>query len=214
MERSHHYGQYYASSSDLSELMSALIDAYLVFRIRTGGDRTAFARLYDKHVRPLYRFVYAKVSGREVAEDIVSEVFLDIWRLLSQPGVDIKSFRGLLYKIARRKVVDVYRRDRRRPTERLQEAVVTDEGEAATTLSEKELSDRGKGHERTEVQADVALLLRQIKKLKEDYQDVLLLRLVEDLSFPEIAQALDKTHANVRVIYHRATALLKNFIDD
>jgi RNA polymerase sigma-70 factor (ECF subfamily) len=194
--------------------MSALIDAYLVFRIRTGGDRTAFARLYDKHVRPLYRFVYAKVSGREVAEDIVSEVFLDIWRLLSQPGVDIKSFRGLLYKIARRKVVDVYRRDRRRPTERLQEAVVTDEGEAATTLSEKELSDRGKGHERTEVQADVALLLRQIKKLKEDYQDVLLLRLVEDLSFPEIAQALDKTHANVRVIYHRATALLKNFIDD
>lgn len=214
MERSHHYGQYYASSSDLSELMSALIDAYLVFRIRTGGDRTAFARLYDKHVRPLYRFVYAKVSGREVAEDIVSEVFLDIWRLLSQPGADIKSFRGLLYKIARRKVIDVYRRDRRRPTERLQEAVVTDEGEAATTLSEKELSDRGKGHERTEVQADVALLLRQIKKLKEDYQDVLLLRLVEDLSFPEIAQALDKTHANVRVIYHRATALLKNFIDD
>jgi RNA polymerase sigma-70 factor (ECF subfamily) len=194
--------------------MSALIDAYLVFRIRTGGDRTAFARLYDKHVRPLYRFVYAKVSGREVAEDIVSEVFLDIWRLLSQPGADIKSFRGLLYKIARRKVIDVYRRDRRRPTERLQEAVVTDEGEAATTLSEKELSDRGKGHERTEVQADVALLLRQIKKLKEDYQDVLLLRLVEDLSFPEIAQALDKTHANVRVIYHRATALLKNFIDD
>ncbi len=194
--------------------MSALIDAYLVFRIRTGGDRTAFARLYDKHVRPLYRFVYAKVSGREVAEDIVSEVFLDIWRVLSQPGADIKSFRGLLYKIARHKIIDVYRRDKRRPVERLNDASVTDEEGGATTLGEKELSDRGKGHKQTEVQADVALLLRHIKKLKEDYQDVLLLRLVEDLSFPEIAQALDKTHANVRVIYHRATALLKNFIDD
>lgn len=194
--------------------MSSLIDSYLVFRVRTSGDREAFARLYDRHIHSLYRFVYAKVSQKELAEDLVSEVFLDIWRLLSERKTDVQSIRGLIYKIARRKVIDSYRQAKRRSIEVLSEEVVTDEDSGTTTVSEKEISDRGRGHVRTETQADVALLLRQLKKLKEDYQDVVLLRLVEELSFPEIAQALDKTHANVRVIYHRAVALLKTFIDD
>lgn len=193
--------------------MSSLIDSYLVFRIRTQGDRTAFARLYDRHVQSLYRFIYAKVSHREGAEDLVSEVFLDIWRILSQRTEEIQSIRGLLYKIARRKIIDTYRRDKRRPIESLQAHFVTDGEGLATTIGEKELSDEGKSHRQTEIHAEATLLLRHIKKLKEDYQDVLLLRLVEDLSFPEIAHALDKSHANVRVIYHRGLALLKTFID-
>jgi RNA polymerase sigma-70 factor (ECF subfamily) len=193
--------------------MSSLIDTYLVFRIRTEGDRPAFARLYDRHVQSLYRFIYAKVSGRELAEDLVSEVFLDIWRILSQRTEEIQSVRGLMYKIARRKIIDTYRRDKRRPFEYLEEQAVTDHEGLTTTVSEKEVSDRGKSSEQTEVRAEAALLLRHVKKLKADYQDVLLLRLVEELSFPEIAQALDKSHANVRVIYHRALALLKTFIE-
>ena len=193
--------------------MSSLIDAYLVFRIRTEGDRAAFGRLYDRHVLSLYRFIYAKVSGKEATEDLVSEVFLDIWQILSTRSEEIQSLRGLLYKIARRKIIDAYRREKRRPVERLQDPFVTDEGSVATTVSERDVSDEGKGHKQTEIQAESALVLRHVKKLKEDYQDVLLLRLVEELSFPEIAQALDKSHANVRVIYHRALALLKTFID-
>ncbi len=193
--------------------MSSLIDAYLVFRIRTEGDRTAFARLYDRHVQPLYRFILAKVSHREGAEDLVSEVFLDIWRILSQRTEEIQSIRGLLYKIARRKIIDTYRREKRRPTDSLNDPVVTDGEGLTTTVGEKELSDEGRGHAQTESRAEIALLLRHMKKLKEDYQDVLLLRLVEELSFPEIAQALDKTHGNVRVIYHRALALLQTFTD-
>lgn len=193
--------------------MSSLIDAYLVFRIRIEGDKTAFARLYDRHVSSLYRFVVAKVSQRELAEDLVSEVFLDVWQILSRRTEDIKSLRGLIYRIARRKIVDAYRRDKRRRTEPLQEEIVTDHEAGTTTVNEKEISDRGKSHQQAEFQAETALLLRHIKKLKEDYQDVLLLRLIEELSFPEIAHALDKSHANVRVIYHRALTLLKTFID-
>lgn len=193
--------------------MSSLVDTYLVFRIRSEGDKTAFARLYDRHVSSLYRFVLAKMSQREAAEDLVSEVFLDLWEIISKRTEEIQSVRGLMYRIARRKIIDAYRRDKRRPVESLQEDVVTDDEAGATTVSEKEVSDRGKSHKQAEVQAEAALLLRHIKKLKEDYQDVLLLRLVEDLSFPEIAQALDKSHTNVRVIYHRALTLLKTFLD-
>ena len=200
--------------------MSSIFDAYLVFRIRTDGDRHAFTRLYDRHVRPLYRFIYAKVSERELAEDLVSEVFLEVWRILSQRSADVQSIRGLLYKIARHKVIDAYRLKKRRPVEhmdaqeRREGHSVTDEGVGATSLYEGLLSDRGAGQKQTEGQAEVALLLRHIKKLKEDYQNVILLRLVEDLSFPEVAEALDKTHTNVRVIYHRAVTLIKAFIHE
>ena len=193
--------------------MSSLVDAYLVFRARTEGDRAAFGRLYDRHVTSLYRFAYSKLSSREAAEDLVSEVFLEFWRALSQGRDDIQSARGFLYMIARRRVIDVYRQNKRRPTERLEVEIVTVEGVPTTTDSEGTLSDRGKGHRQAVMSAEAALLIRHIKKLKEDYQDVLLLRLVEELSFPEIAQALGKSHANVRVVYHRALALLKEFVD-
>lgn len=193
--------------------MSSLIDSYFVFRVRTEDDRKAFADLYDRHVQALYRFVYAKVSQRELAEDLVSEVFLDMWRILSERTEEIHSFRGLLYRIARRKIIDAYRREKRKPVQPLVQEFVTDEQGVTTTDSEGDPSDAGKGSAETIVHAEAALLLRHMKKLKEDYQDVLLLRLVEDLSFPEIAQVLEKSHANVRVIYHRALTLLKAFID-
>lgn len=194
--------------------MPSLIDAYLVLRIRSEGDRDAFTRLYDRHIKSIYRFAYAKLSSKEAVEDVVSEVFLELWRILSQGTETIQSVRGLLFQIARRRVIDVYRHKARRPTERLHDQFVTDEGEATTTMYEGELSDRGIGHRATEQKAEVALLLRHIRRLKEDYQDVLLLRLVEGLSFPEIALAIDKTHSNVRVIYHRGLSLLKRFIDE
>ena len=194
--------------------MPSLIDAYLVFRIRSEGDRNAFTRLYDRHIKSIYRFVYAKLSSKEAVEDVVSEVFLELWRILSQGTETIQSVRGLLFQIARRRVIDVYRHKTRRPTERFHERVVTDEGGATTSIYEGELSDQGVGHRATEHKAELALLLRHIRRLKEDYQDVLLLRLVEGLSFPEIALAINKSHANVRVIYHRGLTLLKRFIDE
>jgi DNA-directed RNA polymerase specialized sigma24 family protein len=57
--------------------------------------------------------------------------------------------------------------------------------------------------------ADLALILGRLKKLKEDYYDVLNLRLIDGLPFGVIAEILEKKTGHVRVIYHRALKALK-----
>ena len=88
--------------------MTSLVDRYLLYRIRALRDPEAFARLYDKYVSQIYRFVLLKLPSKEDAEDLTSETFLKSWRYL-QENREVTEFRGLLYRIARNAIVDWYR---------------------------------------------------------------------------------------------------------
>jgi RNA polymerase sigma factor (sigma-70 family) len=70
------------------------------------------------------------------------------------------------------------------------------------------VSDGESGKRLIEARADLALVLTNVSRLKEDYQDVLLLRLIDGLSFGDIAKITEKSEGNVRVIFHRALKAL------
>lgn len=182
--------------------MFSLFESYHVYRVRSAQDEQAFARLYDAYVEAIYRFIYLKLSSKEQAEDMTAEVFLRFWQALRR-GQDVRHVRGLLYKIARNLVIDVYRQ---RST--ASESVSVTFSETETSSYSESISDRGTGSRGIEAKADVALLLGQIAQLKEDYQDVLTLRLIEDLSFVDIGEILEKETGTVRVLYHRAMKAL------
>jgi len=185
--------------------MNQLVDQYLLLRIRTRRDPQAFAKLYDRYVAAIYRFVYFKVSSKEKAEDLTSETFLRAWEyVLTQPKIN--NARALFYRIAKNLVVDCYRRESVRQGV---EAPVTFQGAGASTEYEGDFSDRDRGRQRLEAQVETGLLLERISRLKEDFQDVLTLRLIEDLPFGDIANILGKTPGHVRVIYHRAHKALE-----
>jgi len=59
--------------------MQATTDEALIGRI-AGGDRLAMQVLYARHHVRVYRFVLRLVRNQATAEDLVSEVFLDVWR--------------------------------------------------------------------------------------------------------------------------------------
>jgi RNA polymerase sigma-70 factor, ECF subfamily len=61
--------------------MSATSDQSLIERI-AGSDSLAMRALFVRHHVRVYRFVLRLVGNQQVAEDLVSEVFLDIWRLM------------------------------------------------------------------------------------------------------------------------------------
>ncbi len=184
--------------------MANLFDQYLLFRIRARRDPDAYARIYDRYVAALYRFAFLKLPSREAAEDVVSETFLRGWQYM-QKGQDVANVRALLYRIARNLIVDTYRKSDRTDQPLW---VVTPEGTQTSTDSATELSDRSRGQAIMEARADLALVLERIARLKEDYQDVLTLRLIDGLNFGDIASILEKTPGNVRVIYHRAMKAL------
>jgi RNA polymerase sigma-70 factor (ECF subfamily) len=88
--------------------MNKATEKILLFQIQQKQNSEAYGKLYDAYVRQIYRFVYFKVSTHEEAEDITAEVFLKAWRYL-QEKKEVKSFSGLLYRIARNGIVDLYR---------------------------------------------------------------------------------------------------------
>lgn len=59
-----------------------------------------------------------------------------------------------------------------------------------------------------EAKVDLSLVLEKIGRLKEDFRDVLTLRLVDGLGYGDIARILEKTPGHVRVIFHRAMKAL------
>ncbi len=184
--------------------MFSLLESYYAYRVRASRDEQAFAQIYDAYVEAIYRFIHVKLSSREQAEEVTSETFLRLWQAL-QRGEEIRHVRGMLYRIARHLVIDEYRR-RHAATEG---GSVTFPSPDSATDDEGTLSDAGKGSKAIEAQADFALVLGQIAQLKEDYQDVLTLRLIDDLSFQDIAEALGKETGTVRVLYHRAFKALQ-----
>ncbi|MEO5928016.1 MAG: RNA polymerase sigma factor [Patescibacteria group bacterium] len=196
--------------------MSNLIDRYLLFRIRTKRDPEAFAKIYDRYVKALYRFTLLKLPSQEEAQDITSETFTKAWKYL-QDHQHVTHIRALLYRIARNLIADFYRS---RPVSKGVDiatiSVTNDLGIAsqlveldAEEISDKDFDDSGREKRVIEARAELSLILKRLERLKEDYRDVVTLRLVDGLAFEDIAQVLEKSPGNVRVIYHRALKALK-----
>ena len=176
-----------------------LDEKILIYRVCLKKDPEAFGQLYDLYIEKIYRFIYFKISSKEETEDLTSEVFLKVWRyLIDGTGKSVSSFSGLVYKVARNSLIDFYREKAKR-----QERLID------FTDSTKDIGDEF-GVEKLESGIDARKLIQQIKKLKHDYQEVLMLRYVEDLSVSEIAEIVDKSSLSVRVLLHRATRKLKD----
>ena len=185
--------------------MTNIVDRYLLFRLRTKLDPEAFARLYDRYVEAIYRFAILKLSSKEEAEDVTSEVFTRAWQYV-QERHDVINFRALLYRIARNLIADRFRKVE--PTVSLDSVTFDPSATSSLTEGRLEPGDGGRAKAVIEAQADAALVLDKLQRLKEDHRDVLTLRLVDGLPFSVIADILEKPVGTVRVIYHRALKAL------
>ena len=54
-----------------------------------------FSKIYDEHIKKIYRFVYLKVSSEDIAQDIASETFLKAWDKF-KAGEEIKNMQAFL----------------------------------------------------------------------------------------------------------------------
>jgi len=81
-------------------------------RIRA-GDREAFAELYDAHVRAIYNHGFRLTADWSMAEDVVSDTFLQAWRLRARLDPEAGSLRPWLFGIATNIARNLRRGDRR-----------------------------------------------------------------------------------------------------
>ena len=186
-----------------------LHEQMLVIRITKEKDTEAFSELYDLYIERMYRFVAFKVSKREEAEDITGDVFLRVWEYLTRSANDekhIRSFRGLIYQIARNAIIDHYRKQASRqeyPLESMEDVQGQSSMELMTEVDNL-----------LDTQAQMQHLARAIKKMKLEYQEIVFLRYTKGLSTAEIAHILGKKKTAIRVTLHRAMNVLKKIIEE
>jgi RNA polymerase sigma-70 factor, ECF subfamily len=155
-------------------------------RSARAGDSTAFSRLYERYGRVVHGLLFARVARDEV-DDLVQDVFLTAWRRLD--GLrDPAAFGGWIAMIARNRATDFHRR----------------------TTEFVELPDNLESPGTTSGEADANVALAAIRSLPDAYRETLILRLVEGLSGPEIAERTGLTPGSVRVNLHRGMKMLRD----
>ena len=161
------------------------------------GDAQSFAQLYDRHLDRIYRHIYYRVGHQSDAEDLTQQVFMQAWHAIGRYRQTESPFLAWLFTIAHNVVVSFYRRSRN------QQYLEFD------VASEQRSMDPENMAEASEEQLAVR---RAILRLKPEQQQVVLMRFVEDLSHAEVAAALGKSEAAVRVVQHRALQELRRLL--
>ncbi len=164
------------------------------------GKSSAFAPLYDHYQPMIYRFVFVKVGRREDAEDITHQVFLSAWQNIGNYKHRGHPFSSWLYQIARNQVVDHYRAKK----SEVSLEVMDPDYFVAPAIAHFDLSTK----------LEMEKVRVAIAQLKPEYQDVVIMRFIEDLSLKESAQALAKTEGAIKLMQHRAIKELQRVLDE
>jgi RNA polymerase sigma-70 factor (family 1) len=88
------------------------------------GDESAFRKLYDHYSPRLFQFAYAIIHSREVAEEIVADVFLQIWQKRVRVG-SLGNLNWYLHITTRNISYSYYRKSNRRKSFDFDEAVLS-----------------------------------------------------------------------------------------
>jgi RNA polymerase sigma-70 factor (ECF subfamily) len=186
-------------------------EASLVARIRA-GDESAFQALYLRHHDGLWRFAYAYVRSRDVAEELVQDVFLSLWDTRASWEVTTRA-RAWLFAAVRHLALNHLRHERVVARAHGDGGTAGGAGRASdahgdAAHSRIESSTMGAPptgqHEAVEAQELDDAIARAIAELPERRRIAMTLRWKEDMSSLEIATVLGTTPEAVRVLLTRA----------
>jgi RNA polymerase sigma factor (sigma-70 family) len=170
-----------------SPLLRLESDERLVQLIRAGHDG-AFEALFNRYNGRLLGFCQSMLKSRQDAEDVLQEVFTNAHAAML--GDDRKiNVRPWLYRIARNRCLNHLRR----PVPEGQDSMdVLPHGNGTTTA------------EHVQMREDLRQLLADVETLPETQRTALLLREIDQLSYEEIAQAMQTTIPSVKSLLVRA----------
>jgi len=159
-----------------------------------GGDRDAFTAFYRQVERPLFGYLMKLVRERDVAEDILNETMMEVWR---QAGrfEGRSSVNTWVFSIAHHRAVSRFRKRRES---------VLHEDHAATIADEAPMPDQ-----RAQSSGMARLLARLMEQLTFEHREVLHLAYYQEFTVQEIADALDLPPNTVKTRMFYARQRLK-----
>ena len=160
------------------------------------GDESAFAHLYECFYDKIFRYVMFKIGDRSDAEDITTDVFLRMLESIGSFKFQGYPFSSWLFRIAHNLIVDHFRKNSRRKTAPLEDAMVM--VEASGDMDDK-----------IDVDMSVARVQSAMGGLTDLQREVMSLRFAAGLSVRETAEAVGKKENAVKALQHAAIKKLR-----
>ena len=165
------------------------------------GDRDAFGLLYERYIDRIFNYVYYRTGNLHDAEDLTARVFqraMNHIKTYTDRGVP---FSAWLYRIAHNLVANWHRDRSRRQEIPLDDLPV--------------LQSKGDHPARNLVHSpEQEALLKLIRRLPGERQNLLILKFVEDMSNAEIGQIMGRSEGAVKSLYHRTLLALRDQLGD
>jgi RNA polymerase sigma factor (sigma-70 family) len=173
-------------------------DSQLV-RHYINGDERAIETLIHRHNARLTGFIYSKVGDRELTEDIFQDTFMKVIRTLKRGAYNEEGkFLPWVMRIAHNLIIDHFRKNNRMP---MYDGMESDN--VFSFMGDEQLNIEGQLI-KDQIDQDV---VRMIKQLPQDQQEVLEMRLYRDMSFKEIS---DNTGVSINTALGRMRYALIN----
>ncbi|MDR6783281.1 RNA polymerase sigma-70 factor (family 1) [Pedobacter africanus] len=162
------------------------------------GDQGALRPLYESHLKPLHYFILRIAKSKELAEDVVQDVFVKLWDNRGQIDPD-QPFKTFLYTIAKRHLLNMLKRVQH-------ETLILDQIKKYTPFSE----------DTTDLQLDYTesneLLKEAIEKLPPQCKAVFTKCKIQGMSYKHAAQELGIAEGTVHAQMVKALRLIKEYI--
>ncbi len=166
---------------------------YLVEKAKeTNGE--GFEYFYETFALPIYRFLYFKTGKKEVAEDLMQDTFLKLYKAQTEGSILVTS-KSYIYTIAKNTLTDYYRKKKTVSLDEEMEAVIADETQDVIRAFDLE--------------NEITRLRKSLDLLTEEQREVVEMRFIHDMSNKEISEMLGKKEDAVRQLQARAVKTLR-----
>jgi len=158
----------------------------------TAEEKDFFEQMYLEHRNLMYAVAKQVLHDNHMAEDAVHSAFLRIIQHVDKLSeMDFQKIKGFLIIIAKNTAIDMYHKQKRKKIIFLEdtERVIFD-----GALMEDAILER----------MEVNALVKGLQELSEMYRDILILRYLHNLSYPDISQLINISEENARKRLERA----------
>jgi len=159
------------------------------------GKQDAFTALYERYLPGVYARVRFK-TPQDDAEDITQEIFIAAMKSLPMFKGQSK-FSTWLWALTNHKIADFYRSNK----SRLHQEQTGEQIEKS--------SDHTEAYAQAKNQDDLMEIQYVLHRLPEPYQEIILLRFVDDVPFQEIARMKGQTLEATKSLFRRSVAALR-----
>lgn len=180
----------------LNDLRPDFDEQALVERAKE-GDQQALAQLYERYLPRVYRYVAARLTAAEDAEDVTATVFLRMVDALSRYQWRGLPFGAWLFRIARNELASFHRRAQYRVADPLDEGLRDPAPGAPGNVEEAER---------------LAAVREAISQLPPAQREVVELRFMAGLSIADTAKVLGKSETNVKVLQYKGVRRLQRLL--